>query len=187
MDSLPSESSSVAETAGAALSGPKLVNLDQLSARDRRDNELCYALLGFNRDGMLTKVDQDDFDLAAIIGVDGARRIHQREPFVECAATSGPHLPLEPGRYFDCNSGRDGGTGQRCKDQWFVERRMQINARGMLALITRRGRVQALNFDNRNNQELDEPRWIGARNGRLRKLSLWLSDGFLVPASEVGV
>ena len=185
MDSLPSGSSSVAETAGAALSGPELVNLDQLSARDRRDDELCYALLGFNRDRVLTQVDQDDFDLAAIIGVNRARRIHQREPFVECAATSGPHLPLEPGRYFNCNSGRDGGTGERCKDQRFVECRMQINARGMFALITRHGRTQALDFDDRNNQELNEPRWIG--DGRLRKLSLWLSDGFLVPASEVGI
>ena len=103
---------------------------------------------------MLTQVDQDNFDLAAIIGVNRARRIHQREPFVECSATSGPYLTLKPGRYFNCNSSRDGGTGERLEHQRFVERRKQINPCSVLAVITRYGSAQALNFDDRNNQQI---------------------------------
>src|SRR6516162_2338787 len=106
--SLRSGSSGVAETARAARSGSQMVNLDQPRTRDRRDDELCDAVGGFNRDRVLTKVDQNDFDLAAVIGIDRAGGIDQRESFVECAAASGPHLPLKPGRYFNCNSSRDG-------------------------------------------------------------------------------
>jgi hypothetical protein len=123
-----------------------------MGARDGSDDELRNALVRFYRDGMLSEIDQDDFDLATIIGINGAGRIQNSEPFFQCPATSGTHLPLKPGRYFDCNSSRDGVTGERCKDQRLVQRCNQVNARGVLALITRHGSTQALNLDDWNNQ-----------------------------------
>jgi hypothetical protein len=152
----------VAESAWAAFSGLELINLDKLSACDGRDNKLCNALLRYNCNGVLSEVDQDNFDLAAIIGVNRARRIHQREPFIECAATSGPYLTFKPGRYFKCNSSRDGGTGEWLKHHRFVERRKQINPCGVFAVIARHGSTQALNFDDRNNQQIKWTLLLGA-------------------------
>jgi len=113
----------VAETTRAASSAHQLLDLDKLSARDGRNDELGDALLGFDCEGILTQVDQDDFDLSAIIGVNRAGRIYHRQPFLECAATSSPYLPLESRWYFDCNSSRDGSTVERRKRQRFVQRR----------------------------------------------------------------
>jgi hypothetical protein len=148
----------VAKTSRAARSGPELFNLDQPSARDRGDNKLCDSLPRFNCDQMLTQVDQDDVDLAAIIGIDRAGRIHQREPFLECAATSGSYLPLKPWRYFNCNSSRNRGAAERLEHQRFVERSNQIKPCCMLALITRHCSTQALNFDNRGDHDSSMPR-----------------------------
>jgi hypothetical protein len=144
----------VAETAGTARGGPEPINLHDLSAHDWRDDELCDAVGGINCDGVLAQVDQDDFEFAAIIGVDGAGRIQYGEPFLERAATPGPHLPLKPRWYFNCNSSRYRGSRERREHQRFVKRRKQIDARGLRALITGQGSAQALNFDDRNNQSI---------------------------------
>jgi hypothetical protein len=111
----------VAETAGAAQRNPELVNFDKPGARNGRNNELRDTFLGFNSYGLLAKINQEHFQLAAVIGVDRTGGIHQRETLFECAAASGPHLPFKPGWYFNCNTSRDGGTGERLKHQRFIE------------------------------------------------------------------
>ena len=113
----------VAETTRAPDSGPELLDLDKLSARDGRNDELGNALLGFDSDAILTQVDQDDFDFAPVIRVDRAWRIYHRKPFIECAATSSPYLPLKSRRYFDRDSSRDSSTVEGRKRQRFVQRR----------------------------------------------------------------
>ena len=158
----------MAETAVAARRNPELVNFDKLGARNRRNDKLSDTFLGFNRYGLLAKINQEHFQLAAVIGVDRAGGIHQRETFFERAATSGPHLPFKPGWYFNCNSSRDGGTGERLKHQRFIEHGKQINARSVLALIARQGAAQALNFDDGNNQ-LPRSSLVWQVNGRLRR------------------
>jgi hypothetical protein len=142
----------VAEAAGAAWRNPKLVDLDKMSACNGCDNELRDTFLGFNRDGVLAEINQDHLYLTAVIGVDRARGIHQREPFFERAATSGPHLPFVPGRYFNCNSSRDGGTGEWLKYQRFIERSKQVNSSSILAMVAWHSSTQALNFYDGNNQ-----------------------------------
>lgn len=142
----------MAETAGAARRNPELVNFDKLGARNRRNNKLRDTFLGFNRYGLLAKINQEHFQLAAVVGVNRAGGVYQREPLIECATASGPHLPFKPGWYFNCNSSRDGGTGERLKYQRFVEPGKQVNSRGVLALIARQRPAQALNFDDGNNQ-----------------------------------
>jgi hypothetical protein len=142
----------MAKAAGAAWRNPKLVDLDKLSACNGRDNELRDTFLRFNRDGVLAEINQDHLHLAAVIGVYRARRIHQREALFERAATSGPHLPFEPGWYFNCNSSRDGGTGEWLKYQRFVERSKQVNSSSVLAMVTWHTSTQALNFYDGNNQ-----------------------------------
>jgi hypothetical protein len=158
----------MAETARAARRYPELVNLDEPRARNGRNNKLRDTFLGFNRYGLLAKVNQEHFQLAAVIGVDRTGGIHQRETFFERAATSGPHLPFKPGWYFNCNSSGDGGTGERLKHQRFVERGTQVNSRGVLALIARQGSTQTLNFDDGNNQ-WPGPSILWRVNGRLRR------------------
>jgi hypothetical protein len=145
----------VAEATDASAGSPELMDLDELSMRNRGDDELCDTLLRLNRNRMLTQIDQNNFDLTPVIGIDRAGRVHHREALLERAATSGPYLSFKPWRNFNRNSRGDGGAVKRRQNQRFVQRRHQVYPRGLLALIIRQGPTKALNFYDGNNQGSD--------------------------------
>src|SRR5689334_85275 len=68
--------SRVAETARPARGGREFVNFDQLSVSHRCDDKLCDAFPRMNCESLCAQVDQNDFDLAAIIGIDSAWRVY---------------------------------------------------------------------------------------------------------------
>src|SRR5580700_5072762 len=68
-----------AEAAGAARRGIEVEGLDDVGADDRRDHQLGYSFPARNGERRAAEIDQDHHDLAAIVGVDRARRIEQRD------------------------------------------------------------------------------------------------------------
>ena len=153
----------MAKTARAARCCSELTNFDQLSMSDRRDDELRNSLIRPDCNGMLTQVDDDDFHLAPIVGIDRAWRIQQCQPVFERSTASRANLALKSWWYFDGNSGRDGSAGEWGKHHRFGKRRLQIHARGIIALIAWQRSAQTLNLDYWDNQRVQE-KFCLARN-----------------------
>jgi hypothetical protein len=65
------------------------------------NDELRDALLWHYSDWILTQIDQNDLDLAPIVCVDCARRVHHREALFDGAAAASAYLSFEAGGYFE--------------------------------------------------------------------------------------
>src|SRR5258706_12701055 len=87
-----SGSAGVAEAAGAAGGVGEVGRFRQLGPLHARDHQLGDALPPRQRDRLLPEVDENDPDLAAEIGVDGARAVEAGEPFAQAPAAAGPDL-----------------------------------------------------------------------------------------------
>jgi hypothetical protein len=103
---------------------------------------------------MLAEVDQNYLNLAAIVSVDGARRIDQGETFFERPAAARPHLAFEAWRYFEGDSGRHGGTCERGQHKWLIDGGEQIQPGGVLAVIARGSSTQASKLDDRDYHQM---------------------------------
>ena len=69
------------EPANTAFSGRKLVHLDELELRNRKDDELRYAHAGLDDERLAyIGVEQDDAELAAVAGVDEPRQLTTVRP-----------------------------------------------------------------------------------------------------------
>jgi len=68
----------VAEAAFAARGVVEARDGFPADAGDGRDNHLCDAVAAVDGEGRLAEVGEDDADLAAIVGVDGARGCWRR-------------------------------------------------------------------------------------------------------------
>jgi hypothetical protein len=62
----------MAETTGTSVSAPKLINLYKLSSRYGSYNELRDPILGLNYYRTLAQIDQNDLNLATVIGINRA-------------------------------------------------------------------------------------------------------------------
>jgi hypothetical protein len=113
------------------------LDLDNLCAGNGRDDQLCDAFAGTHRQKSLAEVDEQDFDLSAIIGVDRSRRVHQAKAFIQRASAAGPHLPFEAGWYFDGDSGRHSSTFEWFEVNRLIDDSKQIQAGRMRGMVTR--------------------------------------------------
>src|SRR5512142_1833504 len=89
------------EPACAAGGLAQFVHLDELGALATGEDHLRDALAVPDGERLAAVVDHDDPDLAAVVRVDGARRVHQRDAVPERQAASGSHLRLDAGGDLD--------------------------------------------------------------------------------------
>jgi hypothetical protein len=73
-------------------------------------------------EGGVAMIDQDDAHFTAIIGVDGAGRVHHRDTLFQGQAGSGADLCFETGRQGDGQSGRHQGALTWCDHHFAVDR-----------------------------------------------------------------
>ena len=74
---------------------------------NRSDDQLGDAITGNDGHGFLPVVDDDDPDLPAIVGVDGAGSVDESDPLPESKSGARPHLPFIARRDFKEQTGRD--------------------------------------------------------------------------------
>lgn len=125
----------MAEAALSPRAVVEAIDFDQLGADDGGENELRNAIAAPDDQGLGAEVDHKDADFAAIVGVDGAGRINQGQPFTQRAPATRSHLTLESGRDFKGDSSRYRGPLQRLQFSFAVDIRHQIKPRGVSALI----------------------------------------------------
>src|ERR1700747_2524814 len=74
---------------------------DKLSLRHRSDHHLRNALAAADGKGGAAVIDQEHRDLAAIIGIDGSRRVQNGDAMFGRKARARSYLRLEPLRQRD--------------------------------------------------------------------------------------
>ena len=109
----PPSSAGMTETAFAPTAVIEPIGLDDLHTDNGGENDLRETIAGLDGQRLAAKVNHDHAKLAAIVGVDGTRRVDQGQTFAEGAATARTHLTLVADRDFNRDSGRDGGALQR--------------------------------------------------------------------------
>lgn len=80
------------ESAVATLGLVKRVDGLPFSLLEASDDELGYAVAVVDSEGFGREVDHDDAYLAAIVSIDGARSVEQRDAVFEGEARAGTHL-----------------------------------------------------------------------------------------------
>src|ERR1700731_1710755 len=151
--------SRMAEAAFAARAVVKAIDFDKLGADDRREDKLRDAVAAPNDQRLGAKIDYDNADFATVIGVDGAGRINQRQPFTQRATAARTHLALKPRRYLERNSSRYRGTLQRLQFSFAFNVRHQVKPGGVIAMVVRKRqffRAKTLNLDRRHYHSMSE-------------------------------
>src|SRR5215831_7366853 len=95
------------EAAAAARTRSEFGNLDYLGARDGRNDELGDTVAGTDGYWRGAEIHKQYLNFTAIIGVDRAGRIDERQSLVQRASAARAHLPLEADRDFERDTGRD--------------------------------------------------------------------------------
>ena len=72
-----------AEAALPALGVAERLDRDDLDRGDRRDHELRDAVAPLDQERLGAEIDQQHHDLAAIVGIDGARAVQQRHAMLQ--------------------------------------------------------------------------------------------------------
>ena len=96
---------------------------------DRREDELRDALAARERDGLGAEIGEDDLHLAAVVAVDRAGPVQQREAVAKGEAAPHPHLPLEALGDRERDPGRDERARARREHERRLDRRPQVAAR----------------------------------------------------------
>lgn len=84
--------SRMSESAVATFGLVKRVDGQPFSLFEASDDELGYAIAVIDSERFGREVDHDDAYLAAIVGIDGARSVEQRDAMFEGEARAGAHL-----------------------------------------------------------------------------------------------
>ncbi len=87
-----------AEAAFAARARSEILDFDETDARGGCDDQLREPLAAAHGERLGAVVDQQHADLSAIVAVDGARRVEQRQAELGGEAAARPDLPLPAGR-----------------------------------------------------------------------------------------
>ena len=116
-----------------------------------RNDHLCNSHAASDPEGLLAEVDQDDPDLAPVVGVDRAGGVGHGDAVLGGQAGTGPDLGLEARRQGDRDPGRDDAPLQRPDLDILVDRRQQVGARGGGRRVIRQLKIapvrQANDFD----------------------------------------
>ena len=83
----------------------------EADGRDGGDDELRDAVAARDAERLAAVIDQDDFDLAAIVGVDRARRVQDGDAVLQREAGARAHLAFEASRDRERDAGGDGVNG----------------------------------------------------------------------------
>src|SRR5262245_54508551 len=84
-----------AETAGPARAFGELRRFQPGDSRYRGHDQLRDALAAADDERLAAEIDQDDADLAAVVGIDGARRVEHGDARLQREAGAWPHLRFE--------------------------------------------------------------------------------------------
>jgi len=86
-------------------------------------------------------IDQDDADLAPVVGVDRPRRVHETDPVLQREAAARAHLRLEALRQRDGDARRDKGAAPRGEDQIVLDGGKEVHARRAVRHVARKRKV----------------------------------------------
>jgi hypothetical protein len=115
----------------------KLSHSLQIGLEDGAKHSLGYPILVVDRKGLISQVNQANFDLSTIIRVDGTGTVHHRDPFFDCPAGARANLDLEAGRDFESKPRGDKHPLSRLEHEGLGELRAQVETAGMLRFIGR--------------------------------------------------
>ena len=134
------------QTAAAAAGLGQQIDGIELRLHHRRDHHLRDALAAANRKRFRAVIDQDDLDLAAIVGIDGAGRVQHGDAVLRGEPRAWPHLRLEAFGQRDRKSCRHHCllAGRKHQRRAFRNRREQIEPGRMPALIGRQRQAFAM-------------------------------------------
>src|SRR3984957_5136429 len=96
-----------AEAAGRALCWRQSFDFGDCDLRDRGDNKLRHPHTAPYHEWLRPVVDQNDLNLAAIIGIDGPRGVQDGDAIASGKTGARPDLALVTGGKCDCNAVRD--------------------------------------------------------------------------------
>ncbi len=108
----------------------KGVNRLPLHVNDRRDHKLGDAVASANHKRFPAEVEQDDMDLSAVVGVDGARGVEKPDPVAHRQPAARPDLPFIPLGKGDPDAGGDSGKPARGEGKGFDEGGRKVVAGG---------------------------------------------------------
>ena len=90
-----------------------------------RHHELCHALAVLHDKGLLSVVDEQHFQLSAVVGVDRSRRVEHRYAVAQGQTRARTHLPFAAFGQSDRQTGGNQRAFARCQREW----RLQIGAK----------------------------------------------------------
>ena len=99
----------MSETAGAALGVVEARHLVELGAHHRRYDELRNPLAAAHDERLVPRIEQDHLEFAAVVTVDGARRVGQHDAVLQGETAARSDLGFVARRNGDCETGRDEG------------------------------------------------------------------------------
>jgi hypothetical protein len=97
----------VAEAAFIAVGGGEVGDELPLDLSDGAKDHLGDTHTGLYGEGLIPKVDDEDLDFAAVVSVNGAWGVEEREAVVQGEATAGADLGLPARRDFHIEASRD--------------------------------------------------------------------------------
>jgi hypothetical protein len=97
----------VAEARFAALGGREGGDDFPLGLGDRAENHLGDTHARFDKEGLLTEVDEEDLDFAAVVGIDGAGGVEEGDAVMEGQTAAGADLGLPAKGNLQIKAGRD--------------------------------------------------------------------------------
>src|SRR4029079_15957890 len=133
----------VAEAAGAPHALGERARLLQFDLDDRRDHQLGDAFARLHDEQFAAQVREQNLHLAAVVAVDGAWGVGQRDAVLARQARARAHLPLESRRDLERQPGRDGDAAPRRDLDRFVRRRREVQPRRPGGHVARRLRPGA--------------------------------------------
>ncbi len=126
-----------AETAGAAGGIRGLRDLEDGHLRNGCDDHLCDTHAALDHEILLAQIDEDDFDLAAIIAIHRSRCVEACNAVLDGKAGAWADLCLKTLRHFEDEAGGHQCAGAGFQSERFVSRNggAQIHASGTSRLI----------------------------------------------------
>ena len=92
------------------------------------EHQLGDAVAALDAKLLAAQVDQEHLDFAAVVAVDGARSIQDRDPVAGSEARAGPDLRLQPAGNLESKPCRDQHARARGKQEISVETGTEIRA-----------------------------------------------------------
>src|SRR5690606_27154608 len=133
----PGSAPRVSESPASAGGVGKRVHFHEFHPLVARDHELGDAIAAADLEGLLSEVDEDDADLAAVVAVDGAGCVDHADAVAQRQPRAGPDLRFVARRQLDGHAGGNEGPLAGFEPQVHV--RAQVEAGAALGGMGRQG------------------------------------------------